>query len=44
MTLARAFPRGRVQPIDNAMLFVGIGAPQVVAPAIAGFVRASLAR
>jgi pimeloyl-ACP methyl ester carboxylesterase len=41
--LAKAFPRGRLQLIDNAMLFVGIDAPQVVAPAIAGFVRASLA-
>jgi pimeloyl-ACP methyl ester carboxylesterase len=42
--LARAFPRGRFQPIDDAMLFVGIDAPQVVARAIAGFARASLAR
>jgi pimeloyl-ACP methyl ester carboxylesterase len=42
--LAKAFPRGRFQAIDNAMLFVGIDAPQVVAPAIAGFARASLAR
>jgi len=42
--LAKAFPRGRFQPIDDAMLFVGIDAPQVVAPAIADFVRASPAR
>jgi len=42
--LARAFPRGRFVPIDNAMLFVGVDAPQVVAPAIADFVHASLAR
>jgi pimeloyl-ACP methyl ester carboxylesterase len=42
--LAKAFPRGRFQTIDDAMLFVGIDAPQVVAPAIAGFVRSSLAR
>jgi len=42
--LARAFPRGRFQPIDNAMLFVGVDAPHVVAPTIAEFVHASPAR
>jgi pimeloyl-ACP methyl ester carboxylesterase len=42
--LAKAFPRGRFQAIEHAMLFVGIDAPDVVAPAIAGFVRTSLAR
>ena len=41
--LANAFPRGRFQAIDNAMLFVGVDAPHVVAPAIADFVHASLA-
>jgi pimeloyl-ACP methyl ester carboxylesterase len=39
--LAKAFPRGRFQPVDNAMLFVGVDAPHVVAPTIADFVRAS---
>jgi pimeloyl-ACP methyl ester carboxylesterase len=38
--LAKAFPRARIQLIDNAMLFVSIDATPVVAAAIADFVPA----
>ena len=36
--LADAFPNGRLQLVENAMLFVGIDAPHEIADAIAAFI------